>query len=68
MSEVITKEPEQEKVFKWRLCWLLSAGFSAKGAEKIANRTDVHVAFACRTMDNAKRKGYDEAFVIDLLT
>jgi len=67
MGEVLTGgKDEATVVYEWKLLWLLKTGFGVDNARIIA-ASNVHLAFACRTFENAKRKGYDEAFVVDLL-
>ena len=70
MSEVQAqpREDDATKVYKWRMCWLLSAGFSAEGARILTENPSVDFRYAMKVMESAKRKGYDEKFVIDLIT
>jgi len=71
MGEVLTQydgmpEIETERVRRFKLQWLMSAGFSAQNAARLADsRVDWH--FAIDTLHAAQAKGRTEDFVMDLL-
>lgn len=70
MGEVLTQrqESDAEKIYKWRLCWLLGEGFTLDGARELADNNKVDVRYAIKVLASAKAKGYDEKFVINLIT
>jgi len=59
-------EPESVRVYEWRLEWLRAAGFTKRNAAKIAN-SDIDWHYACDLLKNCEEKGFDQAFVMDLL-
>jgi len=67
-TEVIGPELEQAKVIRWRKQWLVAGGFSMGNAETLANIPSVEKDYAIDLLKNAQAKGYDEAFVMELLT
>lgn len=64
----LTINDEQADVIRWRKQWLVSAGFSMRNAELLACNNRVDYRFAMKTLENAKRKGHDEDFVMKLIT
>lgn len=67
-GDVIGEEVEQAKVIRWRKQWLVAGGFSMHNAELLAANMRIDKDFANMTLLNAKAKGYDEEFVMNLLT
>ncbi len=53
--------------FTWRVEWLRHGGFTKRNAAIIA-RLPIDYRYANRVMKDAKEKGYDEAFVMNLIT
>ena len=66
MEVATQQEPESVRVFNWRRSWLISGGFSLHNAELIAD-SQIDFRFAIRTLENCKRKGHDEEFVMGLI-
>jgi hypothetical protein len=71
MAKVLTEneigqEVEPNKVYLWRLQWLRSSGFSKRNAELLAS-SSVELHFACRAIQNAKKKGVDEDEIMRLV-
>jgi len=71
MAKVLTEneigqEVEQDRVIAWRYQWLYSSGFSKRNAQLLAS-SSVDLHFTCRAIQNAKRKGLDEDFVMKLV-
>lgn len=67
-NEVIGEELESTRVIRWRKQWLVAGGFSMANADKLANDTRVEKNYAIDLLANCKAKGYDEEFVMNLLT
>lgn len=66
MSESLGINEEQHKVFLWRKQWLVHGGFSMRAADLIA-ASPVDYGYANKVLENAKRKGHDEDFVVKLI-
>jgi hypothetical protein len=67
-DDVIGEEVEQAKVVRWRKQWLVAGGFSMHNADILASNSRIDKDYANRLLLNAKEKGYDEEFVMSLLT
>lgn len=67
-GDVIGEEIEQTRVIRWRKQWLVAGGFSMANADIIASNMRIEKNYAIDLLANCKAKGYDEAFVMNLLT
>lgn len=68
MAEVLTERNDKEAVVNWKMTWLVSAGFSVGVATVIAQDENMNWRLAMECLPHAKRKGFDEAFVLELLS
>lgn len=58
---------EAANVLEWRLSWLRHGGFNKRNARVLAENPRIDWRYANNLLANAKRKGYDETFVMNLL-
>lgn len=67
-DDVIGKELESTRVIRWRKQWLVAGGFSMANADILASNPRIEKSYAIDLLANCKAKGYDEEFVMSLLT
>jgi len=66
MSNQTEQIPERDKVVTFKLQWLLSAGYSVKNAELIAERDDIDWHLAVDVLPVALAKGVDEETIMKM--
>ena len=67
MTKVAVDTEKPTDAFSWRVEWLRHGGFNKRNANILA-RTTIDYRYANKVMKDCKAKGYDEAFVMNLIT
>ena len=65
-TEEVELDRESIRVVEWRQTWLRAGGFNKRNARLIAE-SSIDWRYANDLLKNARAKGHDEKFVIDLL-
>lgn len=63
----VERDREVVRVYEWRLQWLRHGGFNKRNANRLAG-SEVNYKYAIKVLNDCKDKGYDEEFVMRLLT
>lgn len=66
MTTEVELDREAVRVIEWRMEWLCGAGYTKRNAQLIAT-SEIDWRYACDLLENCKKKGYDEQFVMELL-